>query len=259
MDRQIVIVVPTETAAVEVVKVLRGLDQEGAIELHSATVVVKNASGTLTVQTSHRLAGPWAAALGMSTGALIGLLGGPVGAAVGAVVGGSVGLGGELAYSGFAGDFVHDVAARLQPGSYAVCASVFEDWTAPVDVAIAPLGAVAFRQATDDVVLAQMRAGWQAIKEDQAHLESEIQRAVGEQRASLEAKREELRAREAAQRAKLQERATKLKQTWDAEIASIQAKAEHARADARARHERHVQKLSRFADDQKKAFAELLG
>ena len=259
MDRQIVIVVPSETAAYEVVKALKGLDEEGAIELYTATVVEKSTAGTLTIKDDHRLRGPWATALGMSTGALIGLLGGPVGAAVGAVVGGSVALGGELAYSGFAGDFVYDVAAQLQPGSYAVCASVYEDWTVPVDTATAPFGAVVFRQATDDVVLAQMRAGWEAIKNDQAHLETEIRQAAGEQKARLEAKREELRTKEAAQRKKLHARATKLKETWDAEIASIKAKSEHAKADAKARHEQHVQKLSRFAAEQKKAFTELFG
>ena len=257
MDRQIVIVVPTENAAYQVLKALKGLDEEGSIELYTATVVEKSAAGSLTIKDDHRLRGPWATALGMSTGALIGLLAGPVGAAVGAVVGGSVALGGELAYSGFAGDFVYDVAAQLQPGSYAVCASMYEDWTVPVDTAVAPFGAVVFRQATDDVVLAQMRAGWEDIKADQAQLEAEIRQAVGEEKARLEAKREELRTKEAAQRKKLHARATKLKETWDAEIASIKAKAEHAKADARARHEQHVQKLSRFAAEQKKAFTEL--
>jgi uncharacterized membrane protein len=259
MDRQIVIVVPTETAAYQVLKALEALDEQGAIELYTATVVEKSATGSLTVEHDLRRRGPWATALGMSTGALIGLLGGPVGAAVGAVVGGSVALGGELAYSGFAGEFVHDVTAQLQPGGYAVCASVYEDWTVPVDTATAPFGVVVFRQATDDVVLAQMRAGWEAIKADQAHLEVEIQQAVGEQKARLEAKREELRTKEAAQRKKLHARATKLKETWDAEIASIEAKAEHAEADAKARHEQHVQKLSRFAAEQKKAFTDLFG
>jgi len=257
MDRQIVIVVPSETAAYGVVKALKALDQEGSIELFTATVVVKGASGLSMIEDTHHLRAPWAAALGASTGALIGLLAGPVGAAVGAVVGGTAALGGELAYSGFAGDFVYDVAAQLKPGSYAVCASVYEDWTVPIDSATAPFGALVFRQATDDVVLAQMRAGWQAIKDDQAHLEAEIEQAVGEQKAMLEAKREELRRKEAAQREKLRARAQKMKETWDAEIASTKAKAEHAKAEAKARHEKHVQKLSRFAAEQKKAFSEL--
>ncbi len=259
MDRQIVIVVPSETAAYQVVKALKGLDDEGSIELYTATVVTKTAAGTLTVKDDHRMRGPWATVLGMSTGALLGLLAGPVGAAVGAIVGGGAALGGELTYSGFAGDFVYDVAAKLQPGSYAVCASVLEDWTVPVDVAIAPFGAVVFRQSTDDVVLAQLRAGWCQMEDELLHLDNEIQQAAGEQKAKLEAKRDELRKQQALQRQKLNERAARLKETWDAEIASIQAKAEHARAEARARHEQHVQKLSRFAAEQKKAFAELFG
>jgi len=117
MDKELAIVVPTEAAAYEVVHALKGLDDEGSIELYSSTVVVKTASGALTVKDKDHLRGGWATALGLSTGALIGLLAGPVGVAVGAAIGGAAGLGEDLAYSGFAGDFVQDVAARLLPGA----------------------------------------------------------------------------------------------------------------------------------------------
>jgi uncharacterized membrane protein len=257
MDRQLVIVVQSEAAAYEVVKALKALDDEGSIELYSSTVVVKGANGSITIKDTHHLRGPWAAALGVSTGALIGLLAGPVGAAVGAAIGGAAVLGGELAYSGFAGEFVRDVTGRLQPGGYAVCASLWEDWTVPVDVATAPFGAVAFRQATDDIVVAQIRAEWQDLKDEQAYLEAEIERATGDAKAKLGAKRNELRAKQAAQRERLHNRAKKMEESWQAEIASIQAKAEGAKAEAKARHQQHVEKLSHFAAAQKAAFHEL--
>src|SRR5579859_5978864 len=81
MDKELVIVVPSEAAAYEVVKALKGLDDEGAIELYSSTVVVKSSSGTFTIEDAHHLRPPWAAAIGVTTGALIGLLAGPVGMA----------------------------------------------------------------------------------------------------------------------------------------------------------------------------------
>ena len=138
MDTEIVIVVPNETAAYEVAKTLRALDDEGSIELYSSAVIEKRADGVVDVKDTRDRRGPWGTALGFSTGALIGLLAGPVGAAVGAAAGGAAGLGGDIAYSGFQGDFVHDVSVRLEPGTYAVCASIWEDWTEPLNVAMRP-------------------------------------------------------------------------------------------------------------------------
>ncbi len=258
MDKEIVIVVPTEDAAYRVVQALGALDDEGSIELYASAVVTKTAGGMINTKDTNRRA-PWGTALGLSTGALIGLLAGPVGAAVGAAIGGAAGLGGDLAYSGFAGDFVNDVSARLKPGTTAVCASIWEDWTVPVDVAVSPLGAIVFRQATDDVIVAQIRAEMKSIKEEQDHLEAEIANAKGEAKSKLELKRNELRAQQKAQREKLQKRAHKLQESWDAKIASIKEKAASAKADAKTRHQQHEEKLGRFVALQKQSFHELFG
>lgn len=257
MDKELVIVVPTEAAAYEVVRSLKGLDDEGSIELYSSTVVVKTASGSLTIKEKDHLHEGWSTVLGLSTGAIIGMLAGPVGVAVGAAIGGAAGLGGDLAYSGIAGDFVQDVAARLVPGGHAVVASVWEDWTVPVDVAVAPFAGVVFRQSTDDVVVAQIRSSWQALKEEQQHIDAEILKANGDAKAKLEAKRSELRAKQAEQKDRLHRRVTKLQEGWDAKIASIKEKAASSKADAKARHESHVEKLSRFAAAQKASFHDL--
>jgi len=257
MDKELVIVVPNEVNAYEVVKALRALDYQGSIELYASTVVTKTPDGKLAVKDTHHMRGPWAAILGMSTGALIGLLAGPVGMAAGAALGAATGLGAELTYTGFAGDFIHGVAEKLQPGSWAVCASLWEDWTVPVDVAIQPYGALVFRQATDDVVAAQMKADWQATEDDLAHLEAEIAHATAEEKARLQAKRDELRNKQADLRKKLQERAQKLQDGYNAQIAAIKAKADTAKTNAKARHEKHAEKLARFAAEQKRAFHEL--
>ena len=257
MDKEIVIVVPTEAAGYEVVRALKALDDEGSIELYSSTVIGKKADGAMEIKDTRHLRGAWGTVLGLSTGALIGLLAGPVGVAVGATIGGAAGLGGDLAYSGFAGDFVHDVSARLQPGGYAVCASVWEDWMAPIDVAVSPFGATVFRQATDDVVVAQIRAEMQALGEERAHLEAEIAHATGQAKGKLEARRAELRAKQAAQRDRLQKRASKLEESWEAKIASIKEKAASAKAEVKSRHQQHVEKLARFAAAQRDAFHQL--
>jgi uncharacterized membrane protein len=261
VDKELVIVVPTDAAAYAVVNALKGLDSDGSIELYSSTVIAKSKDGTLTTKAkeTRELLAPVGTALGLSTGALIGLLAaaGPVGAAIGAAAGGAVGFGGDLAYSGFVGDFVHDVVARLQPGYYAVCASVWEDWSAPVDLAVAPFGAVVLRQPTDDIVVAQIRADVRALEEELTHLDAEIARAESDAKAKLETRRNELLAKQAAQRERLQKRANALQQSWEARIASIKRKVSDAKADAKARHEQHKEKLSRFAAQQKEAFQEL--
>jgi uncharacterized membrane protein len=252
VDKELVIVVPSEAAAHEVVMALEELDDEGLIELYSSTVVVKEASGILTVKHSRDLPGPWASLLELSTGALLGLLGGLVGAFAGAED-----LGSELACSGFAVDFVHDIAQSLKPGSYAVCASLWEDWTGPVDDSTEPFGAVAFRQAPDEVAVAQTRTEWQVARGELAHLEAEIARAAVEKKAMLEARRDELHAKQAELRLYLLGRAAKLNEIWGARIASIEAKLATAKAEARSRHEQHAAKLSRFAAAQLAAFDDL--
>ena len=257
MDKELFIVVPNETAAYEVTKALRALDDSGEIELYSSTILAKSADGSISIKDKHHLREPWGTVLGLTGGALIGLLGGPVGAAIGAAVGGAAGLGGDLAYSGFAGEFVRDVGARMLPGGYAVCASVYEDWTLPVDLELAPYGALIFRQATEDVVTAQIRADWQQLKDEEAKIAAEIQRAAGERKAKLEAKRGEVRGKIGAQRERLKKRAQQLEEGLSAKVESIKAKADAAKADAKQRHEEHAAKLSRFAAAQKSAFHDL--
>jgi uncharacterized membrane protein len=256
MDREIVLVVPTEAASYGVVKALRALDDEGTIELYSATVLSKRADGTVSVQDPQDRT-PLGTVLGISMGALIGLLAGPGGMLAGAAVGGTAGFVGDLAYSGFAGDFVRDVSDRLKPGMHAVCASVWEDWTVPIDVAVSPFGAVVLRQATDDVAVAQIRADMQALKEEAAHIKSEISKAQGDVKTQFEAKREELRLKQAAQRERLQKRAQALQERWEAQLASIQQKTTTAKAEAKVRHQHHIDQLDRFAAMQKESFKQL--
>lgn len=209
MNKELVIVVPTEVAAYEVVKALEALEDKGTIGLYSSTVVAKMANGAIDIRNPNPIRGHWRTVLGLTAGALIGLLAGPLGAAAGAAIGGAAGFGGDLAYSGFEGAFVQEVGASLRPGAYAVVASVWEDWTVPVDAAVAPFASAVFRQSTDHVVVARIRAEWQSVMEEQEHLDTEIAHATGAAKAKLEAQRNELRAKQAAERERLHKRATR--------------------------------------------------
>jgi uncharacterized membrane protein len=259
VDKEIVIVVPNEKASAEVVKSLKSLDRDGSIELYAFTVAFKTNEGKLEVKASEtpNLRTPAATAIGVSTGALIGLVGGPVGGVIGAAAGAATGAPLDVAYSGFAGGFVHEVSGKLAPGSWAVFASVNEDWMMPVNAAVEPFGGVLFRQNTDDFVLAQLRSAKEQLDEEMNHIEGEIKKAAGDAKNKLIAKRDELRAKDAAEKKRLQERAKELEASWNAKIESINSSIASAKADAKARHQQHKEKLAKFAAAQKQAFAEL--
>ncbi|GMV16085.1 MAG: hypothetical protein AMXMBFR56_43090 [Polyangiaceae bacterium] len=274
MDKEILVVVSSEAAAYEVVRAFEALDREGTIELHSFTVTFKADSGTFTAKEERRLRSPGTVALATSTGALLGLLGGPIalaagatagaaaaaaaaGVAVGGTMGGTAAVGGDLTYSEFASELLRPVVASLKPGSYVVAASIYEDSTGPVDAAVAPHGTVVFRQATDDVVVAGIKADWQAMNDALDRIEAEIDRSVGEEKAKLLAKRDELLMEQNAGRAALEARVRLLQESWDHEIANVKAKADAAEARAAARHAEHARKLSRFVATQKRALHDL--
>jgi uncharacterized membrane protein len=257
MNKEIVITAPNEQAAYEVVKALRSLDVAGSIELYSSRVIEKSKDGAVTIESTRGGAASWGTALGLSTGMLIGLLGGPVGVAVGGTVGGVAGFAGDTAYSGFTGDFIKSVSDRLQPGSVAVVASVWEDWSGPIDIEVAKVGGTVSRQMTDDLVAAQLDADTRALQEDEARMDAEIEASTGEIKAKLEAKRTELRARNDRHRERLAQRANELEQTLEARLESIKQKVGDSKAEAKKRHEEHMEKLSHFMDQQKAAFRQL--
>jgi uncharacterized membrane protein len=251
MDRDLVIAVPTESAAYEALRALRTLDDEGSIELYSAAVITKKPDGQVQLQDKRENMLGLGTLLGASTGALVGLLAGPAGAAAGAAAGGGAGLSTDLAYSGFSGDFIKTVGDRLKPGTSAVVAYAFEDWTTPVDSAVASLGATVFRQSTGDVTEAQLKSEMKRIKEERQHLEDEIARSTDEENKGIEASVAELDRREAELKKKIDAGANTMQQKLNDQIASIKKKMSAANGDAKRRHEQRVEKLSQFAAKQK--------
>ena len=106
-------------------------------------------------------------------------------------------------------------------------------------------------------MVAQIRAEMHSLDEEMAHLQAEIARSSDSTKAKLVAKREELRAKRETQRDRLAQRAGQMQVNREAKIASIKRKAQSAKAEAKAQHEQHVEKLGRFAALQKRSFHEL--
>jgi len=263
MDREIVIVTPTESGAYDALKALKELDRDGTIELYASAVLTKGSDGTLSVKERENDTRTGVGTmLGLSIGALIGLLAGPAGVVTGAAAGAAAtgaAAGGvaDIGMTGVAGDFLHEVARNLQPGTFALVASVWEDWTVPVDTAVTKLGGKVMRQGSHDVAVAQIKAGVDELDDEGAYIDQQIDQAAGEAQADLRAKREEIKTRQAEQRKKLHARADVIQKTWDAKLASVHEKAKASAALSKARHEEHKQKLERFVSAQKASFREL--
>jgi uncharacterized membrane protein len=251
MDRDLVVAVPTESAAYEALRALRQLDDEGSIELYSAAVITKQSDGQVKLQDKRDTMLGLGTLLGASTGALVGLLAGPAGAAIGATAAGGAGAATDMAYAGFSGDFLRRVGDRLKPGTSAVVAYVFEDWTTPVDSAVAPMGATVFRQSTGDVATAQLKSEMQRVREERQHLEGEIARSTDEENKGIEASIADLDRQEADLKKKIDAGANTMQQKVDEQITSIKKKMSAAKSDAKQRHEQRVDKLSKFAAKQK--------
>jgi uncharacterized membrane protein len=91
MNKILVEVFDSETAAFADVSTLREDHAAGDISLYETVLMVKEGTGKITVKQVDEK-GPTGTAVGFLSGGLIGLLGGPVGVTVSAAVGGLTGL-----------------------------------------------------------------------------------------------------------------------------------------------------------------------
>lgn len=257
MDRFIAAVFPNEASAYAFLSSLKDLDLQGSIELYATDVVSRDKSGQLVRVTSEDAQRGLGTVAGSMLGALIGMFAGPVGLAVGAVAGAGAGFASETAYSGVTGEFISSVSRSLVPGAYAVFAEAYEDWTFPVDDAAREAGGRVQRQATGEVVKAQMKADDEAGREEMARIEAGIGRAQGEAKAKLEAKRDEAKAKHATLTQQRKQRSEEIQKAWDAKIASIKQKADKASSEAKSRHQANAQKLSTFVQREKAALKQM--
>src|SRR6266851_8688866 len=125
MSRYIGVIFPDEAKADEGSRVLKDLRAEGSIALSGMAVVVKDATGTLSVEQSVD-EGPLGMAAGALVGGLAGLPGGPVGVVIGATGGALVGRAADLINLGDLTNFFDKVSRELPPGNTAVVAELAE-------------------------------------------------------------------------------------------------------------------------------------
>ncbi len=166
MSKYIAIVFDNEAKASAGLHALWDLDARGDITVHGAAVIRRDEFGYVQVATKSTDPG-LRTALGIGLGALLGALAGPVGVAagiagasaiavgtaagVGAAAGGAIGLTADAVKSGEHEEAALETGFVLNRGESAVIAEISEEWEAPLNSAIRPLGGRIYRRSTSDV------------------------------------------------------------------------------------------------------------
>jgi len=221
----LVVVFNNESKAYEGRKALQDLDNDGTISLYAYAVLAKDANGKVTVKQDDDF-GPVGTLVGTSVGSLIGLLGGPAGLAIGATAGV---LGGglfDLHNVRIGEDFIEDVSKALLPNKLAIVAQVDEQWTAPVDLRMAPLGGIVFRRALSDVTDTVNQEEIAAMKADIASFKAEAAKESADRQAKLQDRVKQLESKIQAQLQKVQDRRKAVERQAQAKAQRLKSKAD---------------------------------
>jgi uncharacterized membrane protein len=242
MDKMLVVVFPTESAAYEGSKALSTLDREGSIVLYAAAVIAKDAAGKVAVK-QEADEGPLGTTVGLLTGTLIGLIAGPAGAVAGAYAGTVGGGMFDLVRAGVGSDFVDDAAGSLKPGKVAVIAEINEEWVTPVDTRMAALGGEVLRRARTEVVDAQISSEQAAMKEEIAELKAEAAKSTGEAKAKLQKRVDAANARLHGLQSRAKTAFDADRQQMEAKLRVLQDRAAKSKGEAKAGYQQRTDKL----------------
>lgn len=110
-----------EHRAVQALDALRMREEEGALRLFNAAMLIKHPSGWSAVKEENDLSAGQGSLFGALVGGLLGLLGGPAGAMIGAAAGAAAGgwIAGRTDL-GFEDEFLDQIRAAMEPGSSAL-------------------------------------------------------------------------------------------------------------------------------------------
>jgi uncharacterized membrane protein len=152
--------------AYQALSTLKGLDREGRLELKSAAVVERDATGRLQIPEGADNTEGEGFLTGGLIGMLVGILGGPVGMLLGLGTGGLVGGLYDVDEADLQDQTLAEVGRHVPPGSNALLAEVDEFTDGVVDAAMTAQGGTVLRRSADDV-LAEIEAAQEAAEEAQ--------------------------------------------------------------------------------------------
>jgi uncharacterized membrane protein len=241
MNKMLIAIFDTETAADAGLHALRRLHSEGDITLYDTGVIAKDLAGVVNVKSGMERE-PVGAGVGLAVGSLIGLLGGPMGLLIGASTGAAVGTLRDFWVAGVGMDFIEEAERLMAPGKVAVVAEIDEEWVTPVDVAMATLGGTVLRRARNEALEAQFDHDIVAFKAEIKELEAETAHASESAKAGLQGKVAAARARLDAAVLRAQQRVETLKLEAEAKSDALKAQMNDARSSV---HDRLDDRLKR--------------
>lgn len=230
MDKLLVVVFGNQNKADAGFQTLRDLHAEGSVSLYNVAVVAKDANGQTTI-TRDSPPGPLGMAVGLLAGTLVGLPGGPVGVALGATAGTVGGTIGDLASLGIGAEFVNLIAARFEPGTWAVVAEVQEENAEVVDARLQALGGTVYRRTRADVASTQIERDILAAQAELDAMQAAYDQANHEARADLQNRIDAAKAKLQTTRDRAKTELEATRSEADAKVAALNAQAATARAE----------------------------
>jgi len=237
MTNLIVISFKNESQAIDALHKLTELESFGDITVYEKVMVKKDSNGQTSVIQSDTSEGLRTLS-GMALGTFIGALAGPVGLLVGMVTGTLTGAALESDYYDFSDEFESKVMNRLQPGTVAILAEIYEDSPDFVDNAVAPFGATVLRSDVDYVYDEYVDDQIEEFDEEIAAERAKIKSATESEKMKIQKKIEQVKE-------KRQQRIAELKKKQKSTIAKIKlAMEEEKMSRLKHRIQKHKTKIA---------------
>lgn len=153
----------------KVLQRMRAADREDLLSVLNAAVVVKTASGKMSIAETQDVGGKQGALFGAISGGLLGLLGGPVGMLLGAAAGAATGgVAARTIDMGFSDAMLEGLRDDLQLGTSAIVALVRYDFSERVSGDLEEYGAKLFRHILKED---ELQAWGKAVDSDATDLQ----------------------------------------------------------------------------------------
>ncbi len=194
MTNLVVISFKNESQAIDASHKLAELESFGDITVYEKVIVKKDADGktsALQTDTSDGLR----TLSGMALGTLVGAFAGPVGLLAGMLTGTLAGAALDSDYFNFSEDFESKVTNKIQPGTVAIIAEIYEEGPTFVDNAVAPFSATVFRSDVDYVYDEYVDDQIEELDEEIAAERAKIKSAAESEKSKIQQKIDQLKER----------------------------------------------------------------
>ena len=244
MDKMLVAVFDSDTAAFDGLNALRDLHRDGDITLYGWAVIVKDKTGKISVRQAPEEGGaPLGAALGLLTGKLLEVLRGPAGLAIGASLPGLTGFLFDLDMSRLGPKFLDEVAQALTTGKAAVLAEVDESSTTRIDERLRKHGGMVFRRLPAELIEDQLVAESADFEVKLKALAQKLKQAVVEKKTAVQNDIEQVKRERKAVQDQAKARLDQAKAEMAAKLKALQDQAKAVDERAKARIERRIADL----------------